>query len=122
MPQPVDRLDPQRRTLLALAVIGLALLLGMTASAALAPANTRVAPFDARLRINPNTADASELTLLPGIGVGLAQRIITARRERSFDEPRDLLTVSGIGPVRLERIAPNLTFETPSPPHTIERD
>ena len=49
-------------------------------------------------KVNINTADASELEALPGIGKTLAQRIVTYRKENGrFTAPEDLLGVEGIG-------------------------
>jgi len=55
--------------------------------------------------IDPNTATIAELIRLPGIGEVLAGRIIAYREEHGpFASIDDLLAVSGIGPVVLERI------------------
>jgi len=49
-------------------------------------------------RININTASEQELDTLPGIGPALAARIVAYRGEHDgFDDPRELLEVSGIG-------------------------
>ena len=57
------------------------------------------------LQININTADVSDLELLPGIGPSLAQKIIEFRQENGpFETIDDLLDVSGIGPSKLEEI------------------
>ena len=51
---------------------------------------------DGKVRIN--SADAGELTTLPGIGPVLAQRIVDHRdAEGRFESVEDLLDVSGIG-------------------------
>ncbi|MCS7206601.1 MAG: helix-hairpin-helix domain-containing protein [Dehalococcoidia bacterium] len=57
-----------------------------------------------------NTADASALEALPGIGPVLAQRIVEYRmRYGPFAQVEDLLKVQGIGPKILERIRPLVT-------------
>ena len=57
------------------------------------------------LPLDVNAATASELTLLPGIGPVLAQRIVAARNERgAFRELDDLLAVPGLGPKSLNRL------------------
>ena len=48
--------------------------------------------------ININTADESTLSNLPGIGPELARRIILHREKNGpFQNPEDIMTVSGIG-------------------------
>ncbi|MEA4902305.1 helix-hairpin-helix domain-containing protein [Desulfitobacterium sp.] len=60
--------------------------------------------------ININTAGASELDKLPGIGPALAERIIQYRNEHgAFSKPEDLQGVSGIGAKTYEKMASMLT-------------
>ena len=55
-----------------------------------------------------NSANADELACLPGIGPGIAARIVTWRTEHGpFAEVKDLERVPGIGPTRLARLLPN---------------
>jgi competence protein ComEA len=55
--------------------------------------------------ININTASASDLEALPGIGPALAQRIVAFREERGgFRTIEELLEVSGIGPRTFENL------------------
>jgi competence protein ComEA len=54
-------------------------------------------------RISLNSASPRDLESLPGIGPVLAQRIIESRPFYGVDE---LIKVSGIGPVTLERLRP----------------
>lgn len=61
--------------------------------------------------LNPNTATAEQLQLLPGIGPSTAEKIMAAREEQPFMEPQDLLRVSGIGPGTLSKLEPYLSFE-----------
>lgn len=52
---------------------------------------------DARV-VNVNTADQSELALLPRVGPALAQRIVEFRDENGkFEDTADLMLVRGIG-------------------------
>lgn len=56
--------------------------------------------------INLLTADALTLTLIPGIGSRLSERIINYRRQNRITGINDLLNIKGIGPTLLERIKP----------------
>ena len=54
--------------------------------------------------VDLNTAEAEELATLPGIGEGLAKRIVDYRTEHGpFEGPEGLLEVSGIGQAKAER-------------------
>jgi len=55
-------------------------------------------------RINVNTASASELTSLPGIGEGKGQKIVEEREQNGpFASCQDLTRVKGIGPKTIEK-------------------
>ena len=73
------------------------------------PAAGVASAVPAPARLDLNSATASQLDALPGIGPVLAQRIVAHRLEhgpfRSVDE---LLSVHGIGPRLLERLRPSL--------------
>ena len=57
--------------------------------------------------LNINTATESELIALPGVGPGLARRIVEYRTANGpFQTVDDLQNVSGIGPSKFERMAP----------------
>jgi len=57
-----------------------------------------------------NTADASALAALPGVGLGLAERIVQFRDANGpFDSVDELADVAGITDRRLESLAPYLT-------------
>jgi len=61
------------------------------------------------LPLSLNTATVTELACLPGIGPGLAARIVSHRTARGpFREVKELQQVPGFGPVRLARLAPLL--------------
>lgn len=56
-------------------------------------------------QININTADASDLERLPGIGPSLAGKIVEFRQLNGpFETVEQLLEISGIGPSKLEEI------------------
>lgn len=82
----------------------------LCAGSASQPAVSSLSPAAARLTLNPNSASAAELNLLPGIGPGRAAAIIAYRLQT--DEPRafrsvfDLDRVRGIGPATVAQIAP----------------
>lgn len=66
----------------------------------------------AGLKIDPNTASASDLEAIPGIGPALARKIIDEREQRGHFRTMDgLLDVKGIGPKRLEQLRRFLAFE-----------
>ncbi len=59
------------------------------------------------LKLNVNTATATELEQLPRIGPVLAERIVEYRQEKGpFQKVEDLTKVKGIGEKTLERIRP----------------
>jgi competence protein ComEA len=58
-------------------------------------------------QINLNTASASELQRIPGIGPAMAERLIAYRQQNgAFHSVEDLLQVSGIGEKKFARIQP----------------
>jgi competence protein ComEA len=57
--------------------------------------------------LDVNTATADELVQLPGVGPGLAQRILDYRQQYGpFQTVDDLQNVPGIGPSKFDRLAP----------------
>ncbi len=61
--------------------------------------------------INVNEAPTGELERLPGIGPVIAGRIIEERASAPFTSARDLGRVSGMGPDKIEAVAPYIRFE-----------
>jgi competence protein ComEA len=58
-------------------------------------------------RVDINTADADTLATIPGIGAGLAERIVAFRRQNgAFTSVDELLDVSGITEHRLDALIP----------------
>lgn len=65
-----------------------------------------------RARININTASAKELEALPGIGKGLAERIIEHRQKYGpFAKPEHLIMVRGISEHRFLAMRDQITVE-----------
>lgn len=63
--------------------------------------------------LDPNTAPADSLELLPGIGSTLADRIVAYRQHSRFDQEIDITNVKGIGPRLYERLKPYLKVHRP---------
>lgn len=63
-----------------------------------------------RQRIDLNAADAAALSLLPGVGPALAQRIAAYRRSHGpFHTLADLQAVKGVGPRIVAKLKPWVT-------------
>jgi competence protein ComEA len=70
---------------------------------------TAVSAFAAEARrvVNVNTADTTQLALLPRVGPAVAQRIVDFRKENGpFKAPEDLMLVQGIGEKTYQLIKP----------------
>lgn len=79
------------------------------ATAAEAPARPQLT-----LPLPVNCCSADSLTLLPGVGPVLADRIEAARRGGTvFRDAQDLETVKGIGPALSARLAGVIDFRVP---------
>jgi competence protein ComEA len=90
-------MNRNRRFLSSLVLVGI--LLASAVSAAVAS--------EARRVVNVNTADTSQLALLPRVGPAVAQRIIDFRKENGpFKSPEDLMLVQGIGEKTYQLIKP----------------
>jgi len=61
--------------------------------------------------LDPNTAPADSLELLPGIGKVLADRIVEYRQLNRFEKEVDIINVKGIGPRMYERLKPYLKIQ-----------
>ena len=66
--------------------------------------------------LDPNTAPADSLELLPGIGPAKAAASIAARDTLPFATEKDLLRVDGIGPKTLEKMRPFIKIAAPKVP------
>lgn len=66
----------------------------------------------ATARVNINTAGATELQTLPGIGKVTAEQIVQHRLEHGkFSSLEDLVQVKGVGPKTLEKIRALITIQ-----------
>lgn len=71
--------------------------------------------FSAFAAVDVNTADATALETLPGIGPSKAEAILAYRSEHGpFTTLADLDAVSGIGPSTLENIKDMVSFGAPA--------
>ncbi|MFZ1683334.1 MAG: helix-hairpin-helix domain-containing protein [Candidatus Zixiibacteriota bacterium] len=61
--------------------------------------------------LDPNTAPADSLELLPGVGRTLADRIVAYRQVKPFKSEIDITEVKGIGPKLYERLKPYLRVQ-----------
>lgn len=62
-------------------------------------------------KVNINTANAAQLSALPGIGEKLAARIVEYRQKAgSFKSVQELMNVKGIGEKNLAKLEPHLTL------------
>lgn len=68
------------------------------------PASTAIVEEQASGLININTADASELMKLKGVGEKTAEKIIEYRVQTPFEKPEDIMNVKGIGEKKFEDI------------------
>ena len=76
----------------------------------LSPPPSTPAPPPPTEPLDVNHADAAALARLPGVGSGLAQRIVEERERRGrFDSPEALRYVLGMGPKKLAAIRPFIT-------------
>ena len=67
-------------------------------------------PAQSNQPVNLNTATQEELEALPGVGPGLAKRIIAARQQHPFNSLQDLDQVSGVGPKLLKKLEAHVTW------------
>ncbi len=110
--------NPRSAILLAAACLLLGLILGLSFGTRargeiLITTTTRSVsgvPEEISLLVNINTASIEQLSTLPGIGEGFAERIVEYRETVGpFESVEDLLSVDGIGHARLEAILDYIT-------------
>jgi competence protein ComEA len=105
-------------TLLSTFVLGTALLAGGPAAAAqqqvASPsvlATMLAATTQLEGKINLNTASEKELTLLPGIGPAMAQKLVSYRAKHKFGDTTHVMRIKGIGRKTYDRIKPFLAVD-----------
>lgn len=92
-------------------IITLALIVAVMSTAVFADDAAPVSSASAGV-VNVNSADASQLALLPRVGPKAAERIIAYRTEHGpFKKTSDLLQVKGIGAKTFERLSQYVTVE-----------
>lgn len=92
-----------------LQIFTLALMVAAVSAAAFADAAPAAAPSGV---VNINSADASQLSLLPRVGAKAAERIIAYRTEHGpFKKTTDLMQVKGIGAKTFERLSQYVAVE-----------
>jgi len=92
-------------TILVALVVAAMLIVTFSVSARRAAAPRETHPHRVEFRININQADAAMLSLLPGIGPALAERIVAHRQAHGpFADVNSLTQVNGIGPRTVERL------------------
>ncbi len=108
------RASPPIRAALAAATLLTTVHLASWLPSLTSPAADPVSPCTAQLLLDPNTATADELALLPRIGPKLAQAIVEFRQaaadQPAFRDADDLDRVSRIGPATVARLRPHLRF------------
>ena len=71
--------------------------------------------------ININTADSTQLQLVPGIGASTAAKILQMRESYGvFKSVNDLMAIRGIGPKRLEKMSKYLTVGKSAAPNSAQ--
>jgi competence protein ComEA len=72
-------------------------------------AQAKPEPKEVTKRVNINSADSSQLCMLPRVGPSVADRIVDFRKDNGpFKKPEDLMLVQGIGEKTFQLIKPYL--------------
>ena len=64
--------------------------------------------------LNLNTASATQLDTMPGVGPKAAERIIAYRAKTPFTRPEDLIKVKGFGKKKLDKLKGHLAVTGPT--------
>jgi competence protein ComEA len=108
------------RTVLSLVVVSCLLCAFPSASVAAqskAPARTAAKPASTAI-VNLNTASATDLEGLPGIGAKTAARIVEYRQKNGpFKKVEELMNVRGVGEKNFLKLKPQLTIAAAKADH-----
>jgi competence protein ComEA len=92
--------------------VGLLGLVGLSGTSFAGQTEKKEAPKP-ELRVDINEADVAELSKLPGIGEGVAKRIVAYRTENGrFEKTEELMNVRGIGEKSFLKLQPYLSLGT----------
>jgi len=95
------------RTVAGLAIALLCIPAAVQAQAQAKPEAPKEAPREVSKRVNINSADSSQLSMLPRVGPSVADRIVDFRKDNGpFKKPEDLMLVQGIGEKTFQLIKP----------------
>ena len=98
-------------------VIGIVLAVMLAAAPMMSAAGASQETADTKAAgaaVNLNTATASQLEAVPGIGPKMAQRIVEYRQKNgAFKKIEDLMNVKGIGEKSFLKLKPHITVGTP---------
>ena len=64
--------------------------------------------------VNLNTAAATQLELLPGVGKKTADRIVAYRQKQPFHAPEEVSKVKGVGEAKMKRVRDHLAISGPT--------
>lgn len=77
-------------------------------------ARAAAAPLTPAEKVNLDQAPAREIARIPGIGPGMARRIVEHRQQHgAFGSLERLDSVPGVGPALLAKLAPHAAFDGP---------
>ena len=69
--------------------------------------------------VNLNTADRTQLMLLPGVGPATADKVLAYRDRRRFTRPAHVMRVKGIGKKTYAKLRRYLTVDGDTTLHTV---
>ena len=106
------------RTVLSLVVS--CLLFAVPASSAQSKSSSRAAAPASTAVVNLNTASATDLEGLPGIGAKTAARIVEYRQKNGpFKKVEELMNVRGVGEKSFLKLKPQITVGTAKADHNL---